>query len=166
MRVTALEISSHRFNKALRGYDKKEVDALKDLAAEALADAAREISELEGKLKESARQLAEHVERENMLKGTITTAHKMVEDLKNNAVKEAELIVAEARVRADEIIRDAHKRATALQDDIYRLKRQRIELETAMKAIIEYHSSTLFLEEEPEKPDDTPEITPLPPEEE
>ncbi|MBI5902078.1 MAG: DivIVA domain-containing protein [Deltaproteobacteria bacterium] len=165
MRVTALEISSHQFNKAMRGYDKKEVDALKDLAAEALADAAREIAELEGKLKDSALQLAEHIERENMLKGTITTAHKMVEDLKNNAKKEAELIVAEARVRADEIIRDAHNRATALQEDIYRLKRQRVELETAMKAIIDYHSSTLFLEE-PEKPDDTPEITPLPPEEE
>ncbi|MBI5586880.1 MAG: DivIVA domain-containing protein [Deltaproteobacteria bacterium] len=166
MRLTALEISSHHFNKAMRGYDTKEVDALKDLAAEALADAASEIAELEGKLRDSAHQLAEHIERENMLKGTITTAHKMVEGLKNNAAKEAELIVAEARVRADEIIMEAHKRATALQEDIYRLKKQRIELETAIKAIIDYHSSTLFLEDEPEKPDDTPEITPLPPEEE
>lgn len=165
MRVTALEIRSHQLGKALRGYDTKEVDSLKDLAAEALADAAREIAELEGRLKDSANRLAEHIERENMLRGTITTAHKMVEDLKNNARKEAELIVAEARVKADEIIRDAHKRATALQEDIYRLKRQRAELATAIKAIVEYHSSTLFLEE-PEKPDDTPEITPLPPEEE
>jgi len=166
MKVTALEIRSHQFNKALRGYDTKEVESLKDLAAEALADAAREIAELESKLKDSTRRLSEHIERENVLKNTITTAYKMVEDLKNNAKKEAELIVAEARVRADEIIRDAHNRATALQEEIYRLKKQRIEIETAIKAIIDYHSSTLFLEEEYKKLDETPEITPLLPEEE
>lgn len=166
MKVTALEIRSHHFNKALRGYDTKEVDSLKELAAESLADAAREIAELEDKLKDSASRLSEHIEVENVLKNTITTAHKMVEDLKNNAKKEAELIIAEARIKADEITRDAHNRATALQEDIYRLKKQRIEIKTAIKAIIDYHSSMFFLEEEYKKLDETPEITPLPPEEE
>lgn len=148
MRITSLEIRSHQLKKALRGYDAREVEALKDLAADALEDASRQINSLEERLRDANERLAEHIANENMLRDTITTAQRMVEDLKNNARKEAELIIAEARLQAEDIVRQAHNRSQELQQEIFRLKKQRMEIESQVKAIINYHSTTLLLEEE------------------
>lgn len=148
MKVTALEVRSHQLKRSMRGYDVREVDALKELAATALEEAAGEISRLQEKLKDATERLEDHIANERMLREAITTAQKMSEDLKDGAKKEAELMIAEARMRADEIVRQAQGRATQVQEEIYRLKKQRIEVETAIKAIIDYHSATLLLEEE------------------
>lgn len=147
MRITPLEIRSHQIKKAIRGYDVNEVNSMLEAAADALEESAKEINRLEDKLRETSERLAGHIANENILKETITTAQRMVEDLKGNARKEAELIVAEARLQGDELVRQAHARATQVQDEIHRLKRQRVEIETAIRALIDYHSTTLLMEE-------------------
>ncbi|MEK6759914.1 MAG: DivIVA domain-containing protein [Deltaproteobacteria bacterium] len=147
MRITALEVRSYQIKKAFMGLDAREVDHLKELASDAIEDATREITALQDRLSETATRLTEHLSREDILKNTITTAQSMVEDLKGNARKEAELIVAEARMQADEIVRQAHARASSLQEEIYRLKKQRMEIETQLKAVIDYHTGILVLEE-------------------
>jgi cell division initiation protein len=147
MKITPLEIREQRIRKKLLGYDVHEVEALKELTAEALEEAARKITVLEEKLKDMASSLSEHEQRETMLKDTITTAQKMVDDLKNNAKKEAEIIIAEARQQADEVANQAKKRALAIQEEIFQLKKHRIELETSIKAILDYHSSVMLIEE-------------------
>lgn len=148
MKITALEIRSHQIKKSIRGYDVRETGSILEMAADAIEEATRETNRLEDKLRETSERLAEHMANENILKETITSAQRMVEDLKNNAKKEAELIVAEARLQGDEIVRQAHSRATQVQEEIHRLKKQRIELETKIKALIDYHSTTLLMEEE------------------
>jgi len=148
MKITALELRSHQIKKSIRGYDVRETDSILEMAADAIEEATGEINRLEDKLKETSDRLAGHMANENILKETITSAQRMVEDLKNNAKKEAELIVAEARLQGDEIVRQAHSRATKVQEEIHRLKKQRMELETKIKALIDYHSTTLLMEEE------------------
>ncbi|MBI5587321.1 MAG: DivIVA domain-containing protein [Deltaproteobacteria bacterium] len=148
MKITALEIRSHQIKKSLRGYDVRETASILEMAADAIEEATREINRLEDRLRETTERLAEHMANENILKETITSAQRMVEDLKNNAKKEAELIVAEARLQGDEIVRQAHARATQVQEEIHRLKKHRIELETKIRALIDYHSTTLLMEED------------------
>jgi cell division initiation protein len=147
MKITPLEIRQHLLNKRLIGYDTHEVDALKELLADSLEGAAGKITALEEQVKDMGTRLVEHEQREAMLKDTITTAKKMVDDLKNNARKEAEIIIAEARQKADEIAKQANKRAQGVQEEIYKLRKQRIEIETSIKAILDYHASVLNLEE-------------------
>jgi len=151
MKITPMDIRAHELKRSFRGYDTHGVDALKEICAEALEDAASTIMNLEERLKRASGRLEDHMANETTLKDAITTAQKMVEDFKGNARKEAELIVAEASVQADNIVRQAHTRAAGLQEEIYRLKKRRIEIETAVKAVIEYHSNTLVLNEEDAK---------------
>ncbi|MFQ5465029.1 MAG: DivIVA domain-containing protein [Thermodesulfobacteriota bacterium] len=148
MKITPMEIRSHHIKKTMRGYDVREVELLKDLSAEALEEANREVMRLEEKVHDLEGSLGEHVKNELMLRETITTAQKMVEHIKGNARKEAELIVAESKLRGEEIVRLAQTRATEIREEIMRLRRQRNELNTSIKAIIDYHSSTLLLDEE------------------
>ncbi len=151
MKITPMDIRAHELKKSFRGYACRDVDALKEICAEALEDAAATVMNLEERLMRASERLEDHMANETTLKEAITTAQRMVEDLKGNARKEAELVVAEAKVQADNIVRQAHTRVGALQDEIYRLKKQRIEIETAVKAVIEYHSNTLVLNEEDAK---------------
>lgn len=151
MKITPLEIRSVPFKKSLRGYDVREVESFKELAATALEEAVREITSLEEQLRESSIQLNQHTENEKTLKDAITTAQRIMDDIRANAKKEAELTMAEAKLQGDELVRQAQGRALLLQDEIYRLKKQRMEIESAIKAILDYHSSRLLLEEEESK---------------
>ncbi|MBI5047727.1 MAG: DivIVA domain-containing protein [Deltaproteobacteria bacterium] len=146
MKITPIEVKEHKFRKAFRGYDPQEVKAFTEVIAEAIEEAAKYVNNLDGKLKDMTAKLAEHEEREKTLRETITTAQKMVEDLKNNARKEAELIVSEARIQADELIKKAHERVIKVQEELYQLKKQRLEMQTSIKAILEYHTNLLFME--------------------
>lgn len=148
MKVTALEIRSHPLKRILRGYDPQEVESLKELAADSLEEATREIGHLEEMVRELRERLAEHVSNEQTLKEAITTTQRMATDIKDTARKEAEVIVAEARVRADEIVQQAQGNVSRLRDEIQGLKKQRAEFEASLKAILDYHSTKLLVDEE------------------
>ncbi|OGQ47831.1 MAG: hypothetical protein A2W63_00400 [Deltaproteobacteria bacterium RIFCSPLOWO2_02_44_9] len=146
MKITPIEIKEHKFRKKLRGYDKNEVNAFIEIIAETLEESAKQINGHEEKLRNMTAKLMEHEEREKILRETITTAQKMVEDLKNNAKKEAELIISEARIQADELIKKAHERVVKIQDEIYKLKKQRMEIQSSIKSTLEYHANLLAME--------------------
>ena len=148
MKITSLEIRSHQLKKGFRGYDVREVELFRELAADAIEDASRTIHNMEDRLRDANEKLIEHIANENTLRNTITTAQRMVEDMKTNARKEAELILTEARLQGEDIVRQAHTRSHDLQQEIYRLKKQRVDIENQIRTIINYHATTLLLEEE------------------
>jgi cell division initiation protein len=143
MKTTSLDIDGIKIKKKVFGYDTAEVEILRKLASDALSDSAREINQLKEMLAKSMKDLLAHEEREGVLRKTITTAHEMSEGLKGHAAKEAEIIIAEARVRANEILMQANKRASDIQNEIFLYKRQRIDLEKSLRSILDYHSHIL-----------------------
>lgn len=151
MKITPMEIKSYEFKKSMRGYDPREVEVMKELAADTLEDVNRRNMYLEEKVSDLEQKLSEHISNEKTLRETLTSAQKMVEGMKANAQKEAELVLAEANVLGEEIVKQAQTRATQLQEEIARLKRQRIEMQTSIKAVIDYHSQTLLTGEEESK---------------
>ena len=70
-------------------------------------------------------------------------SQKVIEQMKKNAQKSAELILAEAEVKAEKIVSGAHNRLSRLHEDIAELKRQRMQLEVQLRAIIESHAKLL-----------------------
>lgn len=148
MKITPLEVRGNQLKKSLRGYDAREVDDLREQAADALEESAKEIITLTERLRDAHERLNEHISNERVLKETLTTAQRMVEDLKINARKESELLIAEARMQAEDIVRQAQGRAQEIRDEIFRLRQQRLEIESSIKAVITYHSSKLVMEED------------------
>ncbi|MBI5286202.1 MAG: DivIVA domain-containing protein [Deltaproteobacteria bacterium] len=143
MKITPLDIRQHRFKKRFRGYDPPEVDAFLEVTAETLEEAVNRSNYLEGQLKGMTQKLEEHEGRERLLKEAITTAQGMVEDMRNNALKEAELIISEAKAQADKLIREAHQKVVDLRGEVYQLKKQRLELQSSIKAVLDYHNNLL-----------------------
>ncbi len=70
-------------------------------------------------------------------------SQQVIEDMKENARKSAEIIISESEVKAEKILIGANNRLAQLHEDIAELKRQRIQIEVQIRSIIESHTKLL-----------------------
>lgn len=87
-------------------------------------------------------------EREESFKRAIINSQNVLEQMKENARKTAELTVAEAEVKAEKILNKAHNRLAQLHEDITELKRQRMQIEVQIRSVIESHTKLLEIGKE------------------
>jgi cell division initiation protein len=143
MRLTPLDIQQQQFRTALSGFDKKEVDAFLDLLASDVEELIRQNNALREEVKRKDAELEEHKERERTLKETMITATRITEDIKQNARKEAEIVISAAEAQAEQIIQNAHTRLVRIMEDIDELKRQKAQFEASLGSIISAHQKLL-----------------------
>lgn len=117
MKVTPLDLRQNHFKTALRGYDREEVRSLLDDAADDYEAALRELDRLRQDVQKAEVQLAEHRERESNLRNTLLTAQKVADQIRENAAKEAEVLVREADTRAQTLLKEAGLEAAASSTD-------------------------------------------------
>ncbi|MBL9039865.1 MAG: DivIVA domain-containing protein [Archangium sp.] len=143
MKMTPLDIRQKRFEASVRGYSRKEVEGFLELTAAEFEDVVRENIGLKEELKRVQARLEQHLEREKTLQETMVTAQRISEDLKSQAKKEADVIRAEAELQADKIIAGANNRLVDLSKDMTELKRQKVQFESQLEAIIDSHRKLL-----------------------
>ena len=82
------------------------------------------------------------------------TAQAVGEEIRQSAVKEAEILMREAEVQGEKIIDAAHRRAARLAEEIREMKSLRTRLASAMRTSIETHLALIeaLAEEESEDP--------------
>jgi cell division initiation protein len=78
------------------------------------------------------------------------TAQQMVEDYKTNARKEAELIMREAELKAESMIKKAQEKVVKIHEDIVDLKGIRRHFKEEVKRLIESHFKMLEFDKERE----------------
>ncbi len=133
MKITPLDIRQKRFETALRGFSKREVEAFLELIAGEFEEVVKENIALKEELKRTQLRLEQHLERERTLQETMVTAQRISEDLKAAAKKEAEIILADAEHQAEKIVHGAHQRLVQVVEDINELKRQRVQFESQVQ---------------------------------
>jgi cell division initiation protein len=143
MKITPLDIQQQQFRVRFRGFDMVEVDNFLDLAANEFEELLRE----NNRLKEEDRQKAEKIQQlersERDLHNALISAQQICEEMKNQARKEGELIIEEAKGNARKILQTAQGQAMQIETEITRLQRQRAEFEASLKSILEMHLSLL-----------------------
>jgi cell division initiation protein len=143
VRLTPLDIRNHRFSTRMRGLDAAEVEAFVRLIAEDYEDMIRENEGLREKVQHLSFRVEELSVNEKTLQKTIVTAQHLSDDLKKTAVRESEVLVSEAEVRAEKILAASHRRAAKLAQDIREMKLLRARLSTTIRAAIDTHLSLL-----------------------
>ena len=143
MDITPLDIQNRQFKVRFRGFDVKEVDSFLEQVAEALRMLSDEAQRLERALERSRSGVSVYREREETFKRALANSQTVMEQIKSNAKKSADLIVADAEVKAEKLLQGAHKRLSQLHEDISELKRQRQQIESQIQSIIETHSKIL-----------------------
>ena len=139
MRLTPLDIRSQRFASRLRGVDAGEVENFLHLVSEDYAALSRERDQLADKVRALETRVAELQGTEKLLRDTLVTAQTLAEDLKQTAIRESEVRVSEAEVKAEKVLDAAHRRASKLNEEVRELRTLRSRLAQALRQTIETH---------------------------
>ena len=148
MALTALDIQQQRFRTKVRGIDPKEVHAFLEQAAAAFEELQREHQRLSDEVRQLRGEIEEHRKREGTFKRALMHSQKVLDQMKVNAEKQADLIVAEAENKAEKLLHQAQRRLSQLQEHITKLKRQRVQIEVEIGSVIESHRRQLTLGQE------------------
>jgi cell division initiation protein len=106
----------------IRGYDKTEMDHLLDEIAGSFEDVWRERADLADKVEQLETDLARFRELEALLRTTLISAERAAVGLKEQARKEADLILQEARTEARAITRHARGDHDRLLAEVRRMR--------------------------------------------
>lgn len=148
MNLTPLDIQQQRFRTRFRGFDPQQVDLFLDQMADAFETLLKENEKLKEDIRRLNHEISGYKNREDTFKRALLNSQRVLEQMKKNAQKSADLIVAEAEVKAEKILNRAHNRLAQLHEDIAELKRQRMQVEVEIGAVIKAHTKLLDMSRE------------------
>jgi cell division initiation protein len=148
MKVTPLEIRQQQFPLRFRGLDPTEVDKFLELVASDMEDLVRENARLRDGLAKKDQELQRMQQGEDELKKALTAIQQIREEWIGRAEKQAEQVVMESELKAKQLQVEAERRLEALQHDVHELKRQRHQLVSEIRHILEEHLRVLDTIEE------------------
>jgi cell division initiation protein len=154
MKITPNDIQQQQFKTRFRGFDIREVDAFLEQMAEAFESVQKKSQNLADEVRRLELEIQGYRKREETFKRALLNSQKVLDQMKDNARKSAELVIAEAEVKAERILNKAHNRLAQLHEDIAELKRQRTQIEVQISSIIEAHSRLLEIGKEGMKASD------------
>jgi cell division initiation protein len=154
MKITPLDIQQQQFKTRFRGFDVREVDAFLERIAESFEGLQKKNEAIGEEVRRLELEIQGYRKREETFKRALLNSQKVLDQMKDNARKSAELIIAEAEVKAEKILNKAHNRLAQLHEDIAELRRQRTQIEVQISSIIEAHSRLLEIGKEGMKESD------------
>jgi len=144
MKISPLDIQQQQFKvKTFRGLDPEDVDVFLQSVAGEMEGLIRENNELKEQLSRHTRDALDMAERERELRQTLLSAQRVIEEMKANAHKEAELIVSEAELKGERIVADAERQLGDLKSRIEEVRRQKIQFEMSFKGLLDSFSRQL-----------------------
>lgn len=117
MTVSAEDITNKTFDTKMRGFNQSEVrDYLNEVAqtVQELNEKNRELSEM---VKANEEKLKYFTDLKDSLNKSILVAQEAADKVKNNAKKEAEIMVREAQKQATDIVSEANEKANAVIEE-------------------------------------------------
>jgi cell division initiation protein len=146
-KLTPLEIQQQRFATSFRGYNTAEVDSFLDQAADTIEALMVESESLREKNLQLSQDNQDFRAREESFKRVMLNSQKVLEQMKDNARKSSEVLVAQAEVDAERIIQSAHHKLARMHEEINELKRQKIQFKAQLKSMIQSHAELLEIDE-------------------
>lgn len=124
MTLTPLDIHNKEFHRALRGYSEAEVDEFLDQVGRDLEALVKENAAVREQLGVVSTKLEHYQSLEETLRSTLVIAQGTAEELKASARKEADLIVREAQLEGERVIKATEARLRQLRQTFDDLQKQ------------------------------------------
>ncbi|SCW49129.1 cell division initiation protein [Paenibacillus tianmuensis] len=147
MALTPLDIHNKEFSRSFRGYDEDQVNEFLDQVIKDYESLIRENKELQNQLAAIQERLDHFANIEETLSKTIIIAQEAADEVKNNAKKEAQLIIKESEKNADRIINESLSKARKVSVEIEELKKQASIYRTRFRTLIEAQLELLSKED-------------------
>ena len=146
--LTALDVRRYEFGKSMRGFDPERVNQFREQVAEELERLSRVNQDLEAKAKTFAEQLRAFRERDKAINEALVSAQQLRTEIREQAEKEAQLILREARADADRLIDEARAEIRRMEEQISTLDRGRRAYLAQLRLMIERQLSEITVAEQ------------------
>lgn len=144
MRITPMDIRQQQFTvRIFRGFDRQEVDTFLADVAEDFEKVLREnaiLKEQVTALEDRCRGI-EH--QEKLLKETLTTTQRLADEVKEEAKREAQLLVREAELQGDKLLEESRAEEAKIKAEVFALKRARQQLAEGLRITLDMYRRLL-----------------------
>lgn len=137
MKLTPLDIRKQEFKKAFRGVDPEEVEAFLSMVADEFELLIREKNHLNDELIKLRTQLKDYQQVEHTLRETLVKAQNTVDESRANSKREAEIVIQEAELKAEQIIREAREDLQHLRQELRLVKTQKESFAKRLRHLLE-----------------------------
>ncbi len=125
MEITPNDLKARQFARVMRGFDPAEVTAFLEQVADEYAALIKERNELERQSQELEKELVSYRELDRNIRDSLVNAHDSAGTIRDDANREAELIIREANLKAEEIITSSRGQLEGLKNDMVMLRLER-----------------------------------------
>ena len=132
MTISPVELHHIGLKRGLLGYRRQPVDRLIDEIAESFEEVWRQRADFADRIEQLEGELSRHRDLESLLRTTLVSAEKSAHELKDQAKREAELVVGEAHAEARAVTRAAAAERERL---LAEARKVRALLEAALDAV-------------------------------
>lgn len=136
MKLTPLDVKKQEFKKVLRGYDPVEVDSFLDMMSNEFAELSKQCKDMREQLVEYEAQLRDYRQMEKTLQQTLMQAQEASGRSIENSRKEAQLIVQEAELKANQILDRARLDLSRTKDEIGNLRSKKESIVSRLKVLL------------------------------
>lgn len=137
MRITPLDVRKQEFKRVVRGLDADEVYAFLATVADEYETVLTDNKQLREKVIDLDEKVSEYRNMERTLRDTLLTAERVMTEARQNAKKEADLILRDARLKADEQTANISGQVDSLKAELRELRGQRDSFLARMKGLSE-----------------------------
>jgi cell division initiation protein len=130
-----MDIRKKTFSTQRHGLSKTEVEEFIGELATEIENLRKERAQLTEKAEELAKHLEAYEKTEQLLKDTLVTAQKATNQLREDAKKEAELVIEKAKLEAERIKHDATQQTRGVGDELRTLEAKRSTLSDEIASI-------------------------------
>lgn len=141
--LTPMDISNKEFKKAFRGYKEDEVDEFLDKVIADYERLYKENSELKDRISIDNERIESYASMEKSLQNTLLVAQTTAEEIVANARKKADMIIKEAEEQGRKIIEDSNNSVVKINKEYEELKKEVQIFKTRFKTLLESELETL-----------------------
>ena len=147
MQITPLDIRRQRFKRIMRGYDPSEVEAFLEMLAEAWEETCERLEGCERELDVLRARSADFDRMEGAVREVLVAQQQSAATARDEAEKQAELIVRDAEVKSASLINEARERVQVLTETIRELQDKRVSILSQIRSFIDSQERIIELEE-------------------
>ena len=137
MKLTPLDIRHREFKRGMRGYADVEVDEFLDEVADEYERLFKENIDLQERVEALEDKVAGYKRIEETLQKTLVNAQASAEEQKQNATKEAQLILQDAELKSRQLVNDAYSERQTIEQNMAKLRSAEEDFRFKFKSLLE-----------------------------
>ncbi len=134
--LTSLDVRRFDFGRSLRGYNPAKVEQFRDQVAEEIDRLGRINQDLDTKARSFHEQLRAFRERDKALNDALITAQQLRAEVRDQAEREAQLLIREAQSESERIVETAKSEVRRMEHELDALDRSRRTYLAQMRALL------------------------------